>query len=60
MTTKDAEEYDAVDDAGDDARDDACMVDKKLPKKPRLTIFLEIYALCLIFLFNTSMVVRLI
>jgi hypothetical protein len=57
MTPKVAEEYDAVDDAvddagddaGDDARDDACMVVKKLPKKPRLTIFLEIYALCLIF-----------
>ncbi len=48
MTLKDAEEYDAVDDAGNDA----CMVDKKLPKKPRLTIFaFEIYALCLIFFY---------
>ncbi len=50
MTHKDAEEYYAVDDAGDDA----CMVDEKLPKKPRLTIFsFQIYALCLIFLFST-------
>ncbi len=32
MTPKDAEEYDAVNDAGDDAGDDACKVEKNCPR----------------------------